>query len=274
MDTPKTLLLHVDDNPGCTEHARTVQRLAERFDAQAQVLYAVTPSVARFPASTALDGSYMAAAQLDEFDKQQRALTKIRLITALKELPRVHWCEAVRTTSWDFPLQAMYVDLVVMRGGAAAQNELPPDYAAAVAIDSGRPVLVLPATPPAEIGTTVLVAWKPTRESVRAVAHALPWLKQAHRVHLVTAETLDDSGPASAMRIAQYLSAHGVECVMAPPLPDTRDAASALRSLAAEVDADLLVMGCYGHSRTREWLLGGTTKSMTRDPGLPVLMAH
>lgn len=274
MPTPKTFLLHVDDSAACTEHARSVQRLAERFDAQAEALYAVTPSVARYPASTALEGTWMAAAQLDEFDRQQRALTKIRFITALKELPRIRWCEAVQTTSWDFPQQAMYADLVVMRGGTGAQGELPPDYAATVAIESARPVLVLPTVPPEDIGTKVLVAWKPTRESVRAVAQAVPWLQRARRVHLVTAETLDDSGPASAMRIAQYLAAHGVECIMSPALPDTRDAAPALRALAAEVGADLVVMGCYGHSRTREWLLGGTTKSMTKEPDVPVLMAH
>jgi nucleotide-binding universal stress UspA family protein len=274
MTTPKTLLLHVDDSDAATQHARVVQRLAERFEAHVDALYSVLPSLSRFPASIALDGAWAAASQLGEFDEQQRALTKIRFVTTQKNLPRVHWCEVGQVSPWDFARHAMYADLVVMRGGPAAQGELPADFAATVAIESGRPVLVLPEQPPAEIGSRVLLAWKPNREAMRAVTAALPWLKQATQVHVVTAETLDDSGPASVVSLTRYLAAQGVDCIRCAPLADARDAAPALQALATELGADLVVMGCYGHSRTREWLLGGTTKSMTREPRLPVLMAH
>lgn len=274
MTTPKTLLLHVDDSDAATQHARVVQRLAERFDAHADALYSVLPSLTRFPASIALDGAWAAASQLSEFDEQQRALTKIRFVTTQKSLPRVHWCEVGQVSPWDFARHAMYADLVVMRGGPAVHGELPADFAATVAIESGRPVLVLPTQPPSEIGSRVLLAWKPTREAMRAVAAALPWLQQAAQVHIVTAETLDDSGPASVVSLMRYLSAHGVDCTRHAPLAESIDAAPALQAVASEVGADLVVMGCYGHSRTREWLLGGTTKSMTREPPIPVLMAH
>ncbi|WOB10636.1 universal stress protein [Piscinibacter gummiphilus] len=274
MDTLKTFLLHVDDSDAATQHARVVQRLADRFDAHADALYSVLPSLSRFPASIALDGAWAAASQLAEFDEQQRALTKIRFVTTQKSLPRVHWCEVGPVSPWDFSRHAMYADLVVMRGGPAAQAELPADFAATVAIESGRPVLVLPTQTPTEIGSRVLLAWKPTREATRAIAAALPWLRQAAQVHVVTAETLDDSGPASVASLTRYLTAQGIECTRRAPLPDARDAGPALQALAAEIGADLVVMGCYGHNRTREWLLGGTTKSMTRDPSIPVLMAH
>ncbi|HET7794723.1 MAG TPA: universal stress protein [Rhizobacter sp.] len=274
METPKALLLHVDDNEACIADARLAQRLAERFDAQVTALYAVTPSVVRYPASAAMDSAWVVADQLVEFDKQQRAKAKIRFVTAQKELPRVRWSESVVVTAWDFPQQAMYSDLVVMRGAEPADKELPSDFAATVAIESGRPVLVLPSELPADVGTNVLIAWKPSREAVRAVSAALPWLRQARRVHLAAAETHDESGAASVVSLSRYLSAHGVECTRSAPIADTRDAGPAITALAGDLGADLLVMGCYGHSRTREWLLGGTTASMTREPALPVLMAH
>jgi len=274
MDTPKILLLHVDDSDACIANAAVVQRLAERFDAQAIALYAVTPSVARYPAATAIDGAWTVAAQLGQIDDEQRALAKGRFVTAQKDLPRVRWCDPVKTTAWDFPREAMSADLVIMRGTKPVNNELPLDFPATVAIESGRPVLVLPAKPPQDIGTTVLLAWKPCPEAARAVAAALPWLRMAKTVHLVSAQTHDDSGPSSEVRIARNLAAHGIECVRSSPIPDTRDAGPALRALASDVGADLLVMGCYGHSRTREWLLGGTTQSMAREPDVPVLMAH
>jgi nucleotide-binding universal stress UspA family protein len=274
METPKTLLLHVDDSDACIDNARTVQRLAERFEARAMALYAVTPSAARYPAAAAIDSAWTIADRLGQVDDEQRARAKSRFVTAQKALPRVRWCDPVKLTAWDLPRQAMYADLVVMRGAKPTFNELPLDFPATVAIESGRPVLVLPAKPPEEIGTTVLLAWKPSPEAARAMAAAIPWLKRARKVHIVTGQTHDDSGAASVVGITDYLSGHGIECDRAPSIADTLDAGPALRSLAADVAADLLVMGCYGHSRAREWLLGGTTRSMTREPDIPVLMAH
>lgn len=274
MQTPKTLLMHLDDGEACTAHALLAERLAERFDAQVQALYAVTPSVARHP-TVAVEGAWAAANELVKLDQEQRAATRARFLAATRQLKQVHWIERPADTAWEFPLRALHADLVLMRPLEQGHTEVPHDFAATVAIESGRPVLLLPNDPSLHhLGDNVLIAWKPTREAARAVAASLPWLCMARRVHVACGSPHESEEAPADFSIEHYLHAHGVPCAMLPRIADTRDAAPALMTLARDVAADLLVMGCFGHSRTREWVLGGTTRSILQTLDLPVLMAH
>jgi nucleotide-binding universal stress UspA family protein len=119
---------------------------------------------------------------------------------------------------------------------------------------------------------TMLVAWKPTRECARALAAAIPFLQSARQVHLVEAQA--DESQATSMRVRDYLYLHGIPRVHEHARLSQDRAGEALLSLAADCDADLLVMGCYGHSRARELLLGGATRTVLDSMTLPVLMAH
>ncbi len=274
MQTPKRLLLHVDDNPACAPHAILAERLAARFDAQVTAMYAVTPTVLRYPVAS-IEGAWPVAGYMAEIDEQQLAATKERMLAVIKNLPRVRWHAPRHLTSWNFASQALLADLVLMHPSSGGQAETPVGFAASVAIESGRPVLLLPTQPPADVGRRILVAWKPAADAMHALTAALPWLRVAERVHLVV-EAPDGAAAdtADAPSIDDYLTAHGIAYTKCMPLPRQRDVAPALQSLARETDADLVVMGCYGHSRAREWILGGTTRAMLRDPTLPVLLAH
>ena len=131
-------------------------------------------------------------------------------------------------------------------------------------------------------GRRVLVAWKPAREAARALATALPLLKQAEHVEVAhwresgeahTALPADEPHTTPAA-LEDWLQAHGVRARHTQQGDTHADIGEQLLSLAAHVDADLLVMGCYGRSRTREWLLGGATRTVLQSMTVPVWMAH
>jgi nucleotide-binding universal stress UspA family protein len=137
-------------------------------------------------------------------------------------------------------------------------------------------VLVLPHDAPA--GETparvVVVAWKATREASRAVTAALPLLRRATQVHVVTWQRDDEGNGADAPDIIGWLRSHAVSAVMHRFAEKPEDVGAGMLAQARAFDADLLVMGCYGHSRAREWILGGATRTVLKSMTLPVLIAH
>jgi nucleotide-binding universal stress UspA family protein len=117
------------------------------------------------------------------------------------------------------------------------------------------------------LGRDVLVAWKPTPEAARAVQAALPLLHAARQVHV--AAWGDDP-----REIERLLLLHGIDArYHREPAADAH-VGELLLSRAADLSADLLVMGCYGHSRTRELVLGGASRRVLQSMTLPVLMCH
>ncbi|MDO8912245.1 MAG: universal stress protein [Phenylobacterium sp.] len=150
--------------------------------------------------------------------------------------------------------------------------------AESVIFGSGRPVIIFPEAPKRRSSTpldVVAVAWDFSRPAARAVADALPILQAAKTVRVVTItkEKKIDTR-RSAAELAKHLACHGVEVVL-----DEEDAAGRTigQALEAYLDAraiDLLVMGAYGHSRMRDFVLGGATKAIVGDPPLPVFLSH
>ena len=173
-------------------------------------------------------------------------------------------------------LQARYADLVVLSQSdpddpVARMTPGLPEY---VMLASARPVLVLPhAGHFPVIGSEVLVAWDASTAATRALANALPLLKRARRVTVAVFNPDNAHGQQPGADIALYLARHGINAeVMAQQT--SIDVGEALLSLAADVDANLIVMGCYGHARVRELLLGGVTATILKSMTAPVLMSH
>ena len=126
------------------------------------------------------------------------------------------------------------------------------------------------AAPSADFAEWVAIAWKPTPQTARAVAFALPFLAGAKEVAVMTVE--EGGGHDDAKPLIDYLAWHGIKSA-AERLTPEGDAAAALLA-AASARAGLLVMGGYGHSRLREWVFGGFTRRVLDDASMPVLMAH
>ncbi len=150
-------------------------------------------------------------------------------------------------------------------------------YAEAVIFGSGRPTLILPQNPrprPFALGT-IAVAWDFSRAAARAVSDGLPLLEKAKKVRVVTIlneKHLDHKH--SAEELSKNLSRHGIDVVLDRVDARGRPIGEVLEAYVASHDADLLVMGAYGHSRLREFVLGGATKSLLSKPPLPILFSH
>ncbi len=150
-------------------------------------------------------------------------------------------------------------------------------YAESIIFGSGRPTLVLPESPP--FGPfqleTVVVAWDFSRSAARAVADAIPVLEKAKAVRVVTVtnEKVIDTKHSSE-ELAKNLSRHGIDVIVDRVDAAGRSIGEALTREVASYNADLLVMGAYGHSRFREFILGGATQSLLSKPLLPILFSH
>ncbi|WP_161600784.1 universal stress protein [Teichococcus oryzae] len=172
--------------------------------------------------------------------------------------------------------QARLADLAVFGLGAAGGMEA--ELAETVLFQSGQPVLLVPQAPSRPFDPRrILVGWSNTRESARAIRDALPLLRQAEAVRVLSIATEADAmEPASAQAeaMARHLALHGVKASGAAGPAQSGAVQDALLNASADFGAGLLVIGGYGHGRLREMVLGGVTRSLFRGATLPVLLSH
>ena len=145
-------------------------------------------------------------------------------------------------------------------------------------VESGRPVLLLPKTGEVyDFGRRIVVAWNGRRESARAVYDALPMLKRAEEVIVVWINPQEEgeaAGDLPGIDICTALSRHGVKCEATQNVRPSVAVGQTLLSTVKSFGGDMLVMGCYGHSRMREFVFGGATRYVLENMHVPVLMAH
>ncbi|MBK1698728.1 universal stress protein [Rhodovibrio salinarum] len=169
--------------------------------------------------------------------------------------------------------RGMLFDLVVLTR-RHAEGEAPATPTLEIALmESGRPVLVAAPTVPPKIGHRVAIAWRATAPGVHALQGALPLLAGAEAVTVIT---VDDghSEDAQPEQVTAYLARHGIRAESRHVAARGRDAGDAILQQAGEMDADMLVMGAYAHSRLRQLILGGVTSTVLRRANLPLLLAH
>ena len=176
-------------------------------------------------------------------------------------------------------LLARFADLVVI-GRTDLQEKSPivaPDFPEFVMMNAGRPVLIVPPDYRQDrVGKRVMICWNASREATRAVADAIPILKKADLVEIVlynVENEPDVNAELAGSDIALYLARHGINVEVLPP-QKSKHIGHALLELALKQRTDLLVMGGYGHTRFREFLLGGVTRTVLADSTIPVLMSH
>ncbi|MFZ6719546.1 universal stress protein [Undibacterium sp. Ji49W] len=176
-------------------------------------------------------------------------------------------------------LQARYSDLLII--GQTNRDEPSPsvlsDFPEYLIMNSGRPVLIVPYVGDfTSVGKRPLIAWDASREATRAITDAIPLLKRAELVQVAVfnAKSVPDAhGEQPGGDIALYLARHGIKVEVSVHKTNT-DIGNALLSLAHDVDSDMLVMGGYGHSRFREMIMGGVTRTILESMTVPVLMSH
>jgi nucleotide-binding universal stress UspA family protein len=172
--------------------------------------------------------------------------------------------------------EARFCDIAMM-----ALRETDPmerNIAEQLAFESGRPILIFPGDSEREAAKSfdyVAVAWDLSRPSTRAIADALPILGQAKQVRVFTVvgeKPIEKSNYGA--RLARYLARHGVEVVLEDVAARGRPIGAVFEAHVNQHQIDLLVMGAYGHSRMREFILGGATDSILSRPPTWVLLSH
>jgi nucleotide-binding universal stress UspA family protein len=142
--------------------------------------------------------------------------------------------------------------------------------------ESGRPVVVVPFVQTrAATLERVLVCWDGSRPATRAIADALPFLRRAKAIDIVAVSgERGKGGELAGTNMARHLARHGLQVELKRVSAGNADVPSAIKSHAAETGVDFMVMGGYGHSRLREFILGGVTRTVLTSSTIPVLMSH
>jgi nucleotide-binding universal stress UspA family protein len=191
-------------------------------------------------------------------------------------------CETGVTASWhEQPGKALkrimfcarHSDLVVV-GRARKANGMATDFIEQLLVQSGRPVLISPSTSRQSLTNTVMVCWRETPESVRALNAALPFLANAKRVLVTSVAEKGEDAADSVGATVRQLSLHGVPAEEHVIKATGGSVPQLLASAAQACDADLVVLGAYGHSPIREALFGGCTQSFIHHADRPVLLMH
>lgn len=274
--TYHTLLVHLDNGPACAARTEIALRLAREHGShliglaptgQVQIPVDVAASVFE-PGYAIASGHYLrtrADSAREEFEARARAAGSISFESRLDEADHAPSVIA----------HARGADLVVVgqTDREAPLGVVDRDLPERTVLGGGRPVLVVPYAGRFDaLGHHVLAAWNDSREAARALADALPLLQRAGKVTLLTQRAAGQPEPALAP-IEAWLARHAVHATSLHEVSDL-DFGDLLLSRAADLGATLIVMGCYGHSRLTERVLGGATRSLLRQMTVPVLMAH
>jgi nucleotide-binding universal stress UspA family protein len=275
----KDILVHVNVSKHCRSRLEIAARLAKAFDARLTGLY--TSAVGDVPFFMMEEVGAKIEPTMRGWWLQMRDKVKAEFDAFLRGTGvAADWIEVEDNVAAMVPYHARYADLAIV--GQIDPEELLPrpeyDIPEAVALESGRPVLVLPyAGTFATLGQRVLVAWNGSAQSARAVNDAFPFLRRAERVTILTINPesvrkskTDRPGP----QIAAHLSRHGIKVEARELAVDRVNVDDAILSQASDEGADLIVMGAYGHPRAREIVLGGATRALFKDMTVPILMSH
>ena len=278
----RSILVHLDHREHAAKRVATAAALARRHEAH---LVGLAPTGwVMMPADAT---GTLGAAQYEEATMRilrERAEASVRRFKAEAESLGVASYEA-RVEASDvgnaMMLAARYCDLTVVTQTEPDEwvTTQSPQMPQEVLLHSGRPVLVLPYAGDCAIPdhARVLVGWDASREAARAMHDALPFMKRAANVQIAVFEAPEDvdrrHGDLPGADIGLWLARHGVK-VEVTHVPTSVAVGEALLSHAADVSADLIVAGGYGHSRLRETVLGGVTRTLLRSSPVPVLLSH
>lgn len=276
----KTILTIITDADLATSALESAITLSDREDAHLEVLCL---GVDRTQTGYYYAGTN-AMIQQETLERAQKEAAEIE--TAAKHrlsTEGIKWnCEAavaqIAGLSHLVAQRARFSDLVVMPKPYGEDRAIEDEASVEAAMFDGEaPLLVMPQeADSSSIGKRVVIAWNQSNEALAAIRAALPVLQAADSVNIAIIDPPqhgpDRSDPGGAL--SQFLSRHGVKTeisVLAKTMPRISDV---LCRHVQDIDADMVVMGAYGHSRFREAIMGGATRNMLENTKVPVLMAH
>src|SRR5216684_8151849 len=292
----KTILVPVEDHDSMAAVLEAAWLVARRFDSYVEG-FAVQPAASEFVALDPLSSLTMPQiadgdAQIERHSRQmfESFMTSQNVPPAPppfptappyppphagegREGPSYAWVRPGAEFDTFIGSYGRVFDLIVLgRPGRAPQNPRMAPLEAAL-FESGRPVLIAPPTPPKELGRNVLVAWNGSTEQARTNAFAMPLLRGADEVTVLTVEGGMTPGPTGD-EAALHLVRNGVPATAVNVAPAGRTTGEAILDHAELRGCDLIVKGAYAQSRLRQMIFGGATRHILAHATLPVLMAH
>jgi nucleotide-binding universal stress UspA family protein len=281
----KTILVPTEQNAGMAAALDAALLFAKKFDSCIEG-FPLRPAVADMVAMDPDAGMTMVAVKENDADMARQAEDLFRSFMerhGMRQLAddaplssaSLSWrWNAAAPSGHDFvgSYGRVFDLIVVPRPGEEWQSPSMVTLESAL-FESGRPVLIAPPKSPDSIGTNVLIAWNRSTEQARTTAFAMPLLRLAARITILTVEGSTVAGP-SGVELARSLALNGIA---AEPITVSRGKASAGETVlkkAAELGCDLIVKGAYTQSRLRQMIFGGTTRHILGHATVPVLMAH
>ena len=278
--TMKTILIPTERQENMSSALQTALLLARRFDSYIEG-FALQPGISQF---LAVDmGGSIATESLRQESIEEAKKTKAMFEAFMQEqgVPRSSQAASGLSFSWldDAPegegtvgSYGRVFDLIVLsrptslgRHHRALESGL---------FESGRPILLSPPSPPKQIATNVLIAWNGSTEQTRAIAFAMPLLRQAERVKVLTIPGGAGVPGPSGEQLTRSLQRNGIPATPLTVELDGRSTGETILATAASQDCDLLIKGAYTQSRLRELIFGGATRHILANATLPVFMAH
>jgi nucleotide-binding universal stress UspA family protein len=276
----KTILLHLDDSQALDRRIEAAIQLALDHDAHLIGLYSPIPVHLAWSAEAGGRDRLMATLQTDAQARARLVRDRFQQAAGRAGLSRIEWREAYEDPRESLTLQARYADLLILGqpdetdSGAREAGLILED----VILAAGRPALIVPYIGLLQpIGRRALVAWDAGREATRAVTDSLPVLARCETVTVVVVDAKPSAvghGDLPGTDLAGFLARHGITVDVTHVGSSGVGVGATLLNQAAERNADLVVMGCYGHGRLRERILGGATRTILASMPVPVLMAH
>jgi len=269
------IAVHVDGGSRDAAVLKLALGLARRHGAELEAVFARIPPFIPASVDGILTPQIVEAQQAIHQQRAERARRSVDAAAAAGAIAPI-W------TALDGPAvtvllgRARFADLAVIGQPSPEEADAVTDYdlPAELVMALGRPVLVVPyAGEFADVGKRVLVARAGTRESRRAASDALPLLDAKSEVTVLMVNPKESTESNEADMKAWY-ARHGITAAIRTVLSRELEVGDALLSSAAEISADLIVMGAYGRSRLREFILGGATHSILKHMTVPVLMSH
>ncbi len=272
-----TILVHVNDQRRIRQLLAPALAIAEQFESHVLALSVVPPvSVISGGADMTPIVEDAHCIEYREHAREMRAVFEEAIVSrAIKPEWRGEEAGAFSVADAVLPV-ARTADLVVAcQTDDKWYNSERLDIVEPLVLEGGRPMLVVPNGPArASIGKRILIAWNGKREAARAVFDAMPLLQRADTVKVVWVGAADDETDIPVVDICATLARHAVRCEGAEEAKGKGNPGEILLQAAAGFEADLLVMGCYGHSRLREFVFGGASRHVLANATLPVLMSH
>jgi nucleotide-binding universal stress UspA family protein len=275
----KTILIPTEDHDAMPAVFEAARLIARSFDSYMEG-FAVRPAIGTYVtvepvSSLAISGAFEEDTARQALELFEAFMQKHNVPRALAE-PAVYSCGWPRAEAADDAFLGSYgrvFDLIVLgRPGRDAANPRMAPLEAAL-FESGRPVLVVPPTAPKSVGRNILVAWNGSTEQAHTNIFALPLLRMADKVTVLTVEGGTTPGPTGE-QAAQHLRRNGIKAAALTVAPGTRTTGEVTLDQAGALGCDLLVKSAYTQSRLRQMIFGGATRHVLANATLPVLMAH